>query len=124
MSSISPISVQSVTTLTAATSPEGDARTISAAPSRPVPPVQPVADRTTRDDKQAVRAAAEQIESYLRHVNTNLEFRVDEAAGKVVVSVRERATGELIRQIPSEEALAIAASLDDYHVSGLLDRTT
>ncbi len=71
---------------------------------------------------KSIKAAAEQIESYLRHVNTNLEFRVDEAAGKVVVSVRERATGELIRQIPSKEALALAAQLDACCTSGLVDK--
>ncbi|MEQ1579600.1 MAG: flagellar protein FlaG [Steroidobacteraceae bacterium] len=71
---------------------------------------------------KSIKAAAEQIESYLRHVNTDLEFRVDEAAGKVVVSVRERATGELIRQIPSKEALALAAQLDACCTSGLVDK--
>jgi flagellar protein FlaG len=71
---------------------------------------------------KSIKAAAEQIESYLRHVNTNLEFRVDEAAGKVVVSVRERATGDLIRQIPSKEALALAAQLDACCTSGLVNK--
>ena len=71
---------------------------------------------------RSVTAAAEQIASYLRHVNTNLEFRVDEAVGKVVVSVRERATGELIRQIPSKEALALAAQLVACCTTGLVDK--
>lgn len=80
------------------------------------------ADDPAEVNAKSIKAAAEQIESYLRHVNTNLEFRVDEAAGKVVVSVRERATGELIRQIPSKEALALAAQLDACCTSGLVDK--
>ncbi len=70
--------------------------------------------------EKAVRAAAEQIESYLRRANTNLEFRVDQAAGRVVVTVRERATGELIRQIPSEEVLWVAARLGEPGMSVLV----
>ncbi len=71
--------------------------------------------------EKSIKAAAEQIESFLRRANTDLEFRVDEAAGKVVVSVRERASGELIRQIPSREALALAAQLDACCTSALVD---
>lgn len=41
----------------------------------------------------------------------NLRFRIDEATGKVVVSVINPADGSVIRQMPSEEALAIAKSL-------------
>ena len=74
--------------------------------------------------RQSVKAAAEQIETYLRHVNTNLEFRVDEDAGQVVVSVRERATGELIRQIPSEEALRLAERLAVRGTTALVDQET
>lgn len=83
------------------------------------PPVQ-VADKM----RQSVKAAAEQIETYLRQVNTNLEFRVDEDAGQVVVSVRERATGELIRQIPSEEALRLAERLAVHGTTALVDQET
>jgi flagellar protein FlaG len=36
---------------------------------------------------------------------------VDESTGKTIVRVFRSSTGELVRQIPSEEALAIAASL-------------
>jgi len=68
------------------------------------PPPQPQIDV----DLQAV---AEQIDSYLRSVGRELEFRVDNASGRTVISVRDQATGELVRQIPSEEALRLAESL-------------
>jgi flagellar protein FlaG len=41
----------------------------------------------------------------------SLEFRVDASSGHTVVSVRNPQTGELIRQIPSEETLRLAAML-------------
>ena len=41
----------------------------------------------------------------------NLRFQIDEATGKVVISVINPTDGSVIRQMPSEEALAIAKSL-------------
>jgi len=46
----------------------------------------------------------------LQATQSNLSFSVDESTGKTIVRV-VRSTGELVRQIPSEEALAIAANL-------------
>lgn len=39
-----------------------------------------------------------------------LEFALDDDAGVVVITVRNRNTGEVIRQLPAEEALAAAAN--------------
>ena len=63
--------------------------------------------------RQRVQSAAAQIESYLKSAGRALEFRVDDDTGRVVVTVRDSQTGETIRQIPSEEALALARSLGD-----------
>src|SRR4051812_6322901 len=60
------------------------------------------------DMNAAVRAAAKQIDSYLRSVGREVEFRVDDDTGMTVVTVRETATGEVIRQIPNEEVLHLA----------------
>jgi flagellar protein FlaG len=55
--------------------------------------------------------AATRMEQYVASVGRSLQFRVDEDSGQVVVSVRDPSTGELIRQIPSEDALKIAEQL-------------
>lgn len=47
-----------------------------------------------------------------------LAFSIDDATEKLVVRITDASTGELIRQLPSEEALAIARSLDK--LQGLL----
>jgi flagellar protein FlaG len=60
-----------------------------------------------------VKAAAEQIAKYLASSGRSLNFRVDNDTGRVVVSVRDAASGDLIRQIPSEEALQLARSLSE-----------
>jgi flagellar protein FlaG len=71
---------------------------------------------------EALAKAAQQIEEYLRSSGRDLEFRIDEATGRTVVSVRDPQTGEVIRQIPSEEALRIAQHLD-VHTAVLLNTT-
>lgn len=42
----------------------------------------------------------------------SLAFSVDDRSGKTIVRITDTETGETIRQIPSEELLAIARSLD------------
>jgi flagellar protein FlaG len=53
----------------------------------------------------------ENLTRALQASQSNLSFSVDESTGKTIVRIFRSSTGELVRQIPSEEALAIAASL-------------
>lgn len=84
------------------------ADTVPAAAPAPAPAhgEAPVAPPTA----ETLHAAAEQIESFLKDSGRSLEFAVDDATGRTVISVRD-ASGELIRQIPSEDVLRLARSL-------------
>lgn len=55
---------------------------------------------------------AERLQELARASGRELEFRVDEATDRVVISVRDQRTGELIRQIPDATALRIAQRLE------------
>jgi flagellar protein FlaG len=77
-----------------------------------VPPTQKV--------QETVAAVAARIETYLRSVGRNVELSVDDQTGETVISVRDSETGDLIRQIPSAEALRISQSIG-AHNSTLLD---
>ena len=44
--------------------------------------------------------------------NTQLQFSVDEPSGRMVVSIVDRDTSEVVRQIPAEEMLAIARQIE------------
>jgi uncharacterized FlaG/YvyC family protein len=59
----------------------------------------------------AARAVAERIRRYLRETGRDLDFDVDADTHRMVVTVRDKGTGEVIRQIPSEELLRIARHL-------------
>ncbi|MEW9902817.1 flagellar protein FlaG [Pseudomonas putida] len=86
------------------------------------PVVQPVdiSDEGNKKDDplmvkgvEEVKSAVAEIEKFLKETRRNLEFSTDEESGRIVVKVIASDSGELIRQIPSEEALRIAHSLSD-----------
>lgn len=60
----------------------------------------------------------EQLNDFMKEGQRSLSFAVDKTADEVVISVRDRETEELIRQIPSPEALKLKRHLDG--VVGLL----
>ncbi len=60
-----------------------------------------------------IEAVARQLETFLKRVSRSLEFHVDGASGRVVCSVRDAETGDLIRQIPNEEVLRLAELAHD-----------
>jgi flagellar protein FlaG len=64
----------------------------------------------------SVAEVAQRIESYLKDVNRALEFSVDAASGRTVVTVRDAESGDLIRQIPNEEVLRFAQLAEEQTV--------
>jgi flagellar protein FlaG len=70
-----------------------------------------------------VKRAATQLEAHMQSMNRYLEFRVDQESGRTVVTVKDKTTGEIIRQIPSEEIMRLAHNLGGKAATGLLDQT-
>jgi flagellar protein FlaG len=69
----------------------------------------------SRGDPETLIAAVQEIEKFVQSVRRNLEFSIDEASGKVIVKVIASETGEVVRQLPSAEALKIADNLQSAH---------
>ena len=68
--------------------------------------------------EHSVHQAAQKIQETVNNLAQNLRFSVDEDTGKNIVKVIDTQTNEVIRQIPSKEAVEIARTLDK--VQGLL----
>jgi flagellar protein FlaG len=64
--------------------------------------------------RQRMAAVAQQLRDYLRSNGRDLEFRVDADTNAMVITVREAASGEVIRQIPSADALQMRRYLDEW----------
>jgi flagellar protein FlaG len=80
-------------------------------------------EATQGEVRQRMAAVAQQMREYLRSNGRDLEFRVDTDTHAMVITVREAASGEVIRQIPSEEALQMRHYLDEWSGT-FLDVTT
>lgn len=68
--------------------------------------------------KDQVNEAVQKIQGTVDNLAHNLRFSIDEDTGKTIIKVMDVHTEEIIRQIPSEEAVEIARTLDK--VQGLL----
>lgn len=64
---------------------------------------------------------ATELSDMMSMMRKGLAFKVDENSGQAVVTVLDRDTGDVIRQMPSEEALKLAEKLSE--VTGLLMKT-
>ena len=75
---------------------------------------EPNSDESSAHVEQAVG----KIQEAVSHLAQNLQFSIDEDTGKTVIKVMDVQTQEVIRQIPSQEAITIARTLDK--IQGLL----
>ena len=85
-------------------------------PSRPQ--IRYDADEIRKNLQDAIKQLNEQVQK----TQQNLAFRVDEAADRFVVTVKNTHTGEVVRQIPDDVVLKIAHNIND--LKGLLHNKT
>ena len=76
------------------------------------------AKQSGSDKGKAVDDAISNLNDYAQNLKRQLHFSVDEASGRTVIKVTDPETDEIIRQIPPDEVLRIAESLEEQ--SGLL----
>ena len=60
----------------------------------------------------SIDKALAQIKAYLSDSKRQLDFQFDEGSGRTIIKVVNPSSGEVIRQIPSEEVIKLAAILD------------
>jgi len=89
----------------------------SAALELPKAAAKPVAGQQASTEQ--VKSAVENINRALKQSNKNLEFSVDESTQKQMFKLKDSETGDVIRQYPTEEMLAISQSIDQFQ-QGLL----
>lgn len=65
-----------------------------------------------------LQQAVAQVQRVIQPVAQDLLFTIDKDSGKTIVRIVDSATDEVIRQIPSEELIAIAKALNK--LQGLL----
>ena len=69
------------------------------------------ADNNTREVSPELNQAVSELSDYAAQSNLKLAFSIDEQTDKSVVTVKDQESGDVIRQIPSQELLDIAAQM-------------
>lgn len=67
-----------------------------------------------------LQGLVDSINNSLKQANKNLEFTIDEDTKKSIVKLVDTETGEVIRQFPSEETIAISKAIESMQQGMLL----
>ncbi|MDY0977575.1 flagellar protein FlaG [Massilia sp. CFBP9012] len=94
------------------------AGTVNARQVRPDTPDAPDA----LPGKDEVSAAVKKLNEAMPPSAQSLEFEIDEDSKEIVVKIIDQSTREVVRQMPSKEALEMAKAIDK--MQGLLIRQT
>jgi flagellar protein FlaG len=89
-----------------------------AAGTSPAEPARAPAEAVEEPTPVQVERAVEEVNASLEMRSVGLQFEIDKDTDKVIVKVIDRTSGEVIRQMPSEEVVRIAKLLGK--VPGLL----
>ncbi len=108
-----PVSQDSSTTAPPVASPGIGFQTAAA------PPVKDVT-QSNSGNKEALKDAVKKVNDFVTSQTSDVQFLIDESTHIHVVKVVDVATQDVIRQIPSEEILQLAKSLD--RLQGLIVR--
>jgi len=67
---------------------------------------------TVKNTVERLERATAQLNEFMRQGQRSLNFSVDQQSNEVIVRVVDKTTGDLVRQIPTPEALKIAEHIE------------
>lgn len=95
------------------------------AESGKVLPAMQQSEKDVEERRKELQNAIRNVSGYVQNITRELNFSVDEELGKTIVRVIDENTGDVIRQIPSEDMLQLAknlAEIKERTTKGLLFR--
>lgn len=92
-----------------------------------VPVNLPISDSESENQEDQLESAVSDINSYVQSVRRELQFSVSDLLplGRAIIKVVDSDTDEIIREIPSEDAIRIARKIseqfeDSSYIEGLI----
>ena len=124
ISAVQTLSVAARTQFAATPPTQQAADPKSAVPAKVEPsmPARPQIQYDPEEMRRNMRDAIKQLNEQMQKNQQNLAFRLDEAADRFVITVKNTQTGEVVRQIPDDVVLKIAHNIND--LKGLLHNKT
>jgi len=71
------------------------------------------AEPPEKDNKQTVAQRDERLQAAMDKFNRSVNFRIDRETGLNVITIRDKATNEIIRQFPPEEFLTLVSRMEE-----------
>ncbi|MGH1472241.1 MAG: flagellar protein FlaG [Cellvibrionaceae bacterium] len=68
--------------------------------------------------QEKIESAVAEMNEYIQSTQRDIEFNVDDSLGRTIVSVVDRESQEVIRQIPDEKFLKMARQLKEDMAAG------
>ena len=92
--------------------------TVSRPTTQEVPPQELIREQREAKETEAVSEvdlgdAVQRINDHMQMIRRDLQFSMDDEHGQLVVKVIDRQTEEVVRQIPSEQALKLSTRLEE-----------
>ena len=84
-------------------------------------PVDDMAKGSSPLHASTIEQAVIEINEYVQSVQRDLHFSVDKDSGLTIIRVRDKESGDLIRQIPEDVFLNLAQNLKDNQAIYLFD---
>ncbi|OGS78645.1 MAG: hypothetical protein A2Z94_00395 [Gallionellales bacterium GWA2_55_18] len=101
-------------------------QTVNAGSKRPAVSGEPVAgepnNATVQPTVAQLKNMVDNINNILKQNNNTLEFNMDADTKKLTVKLVDMETGDVIRQFPSEDMLAISRSIERFQQGLLLNQ--
>lgn len=66
------------------------------------------------DLDKAIETIQKKMEKFRRIVKSEAEFRIDRKTGMVIVRIKDKETGEVVRQIPPEVVVRLARTIEEF----------
>ena len=92
-----------------------DAEVVAKAASTEIKPS--AVNEVTQPTREVVAKAAEQIQNFVQSMGRNLSFSIDSTTGYHIVRVTNPETGDVVRQLPTEELIRIAQSFEQLNAA-------
>ena len=78
-------------------------------------------NESTPDEAQG-SAAGKMPSSQIDPINRKIDYHIEQDSNELVIKIRDKETGEIIKQIPEEEFLRLTNRISDFNKS-ILDQT-
>ena len=65
------------------------------------------------DTRKSIKQAIDNLNQQLKDNGRDLSFQMDETINRPIITVRNLQTGEVVRQIPNEEVVRMAHSIEE-----------